>query len=77
MIHQQGGRPARLAVRRRNSAVLSTRYSAAQFKDVYKRARKCGLGVTGITPERREILDLQDAREMLLNSDFSMRPRRC
>lgn len=51
---------------------FSNQYSAAQFKDIYKRARKYGLGVTGITQNVEEILDLQDAREMLSNSDFLM-----
>lgn len=51
---------------------FSNRYAAAQFKDIYKRARKYGLGVTGITQNVEEILDLQDAREMLSNSDFLM-----
>ena len=51
---------------------FTNQYSAAQFKDIYKRARKYGLGVTGITQNVEEILDLQDAREMLSNSDFLM-----
>ena len=51
---------------------FSIQYAAAQFKDIYKRARKYGLGVTGITQNVEEILDLQDAREMLSNSDFLM-----
>lgn len=51
---------------------FSNPYAAAQFKDIYKRARKYGLGVTGITQNVEEILDLQDAREMLSNSDFLM-----
>lgn len=51
---------------------FSNQYAAAQFKDIYKRARKYGLGVTGITQNVEEILDLQDAREMLSNSDFLM-----
>lgn len=37
---------------------FSNQYSAAQFKDIYKRARKYGLGVTGITQNVEEILDL-------------------
>ena len=51
---------------------FTNQYAAAQFKDIYKRARKYGLGVTGITQNVEEILDLQDAREMLSNSDFLM-----
>ena len=51
---------------------FGNQYSAAQFKDIYKRARKYGLGATGITQNVEEILDLKDARDMLANSDFLM-----
>jgi hypothetical protein len=47
-------------------------YSSAQFKDIYKRARKYGLGVTGITQNIEELLLDEDARLMLSNSDFLM-----
>ena len=47
-------------------------YSAGRFKDIYKRARKYGLGVTGITQNIEELLDDQDAKLMLANSDFLM-----
>ena len=51
---------------------FGNRYSADQFKDIYKRGRKYGLGVTGITQNIEELLMDQDARLMLSNSDFLM-----
>ena len=51
---------------------FGNQYSAAQFKDIYKRARKYGLGVTGITQNIEELLMDADARLMLSNSDFLM-----
>lgn len=51
---------------------FSNQYSAGQFKDIYKRARKYGLGVTGITQNIDELLLDQDASMMLSNSDFLM-----
>lgn len=51
---------------------FGNRYAAAQFKDIYKRARKWGLGVTGITQNIEELLGDDDARMMLSNSDFLM-----
>ncbi len=47
-------------------------YSSAQFRDIYKRARKYGLGVTGITQNIEELLMDDGARLMLSNSDFLM-----
>lgn len=51
---------------------FSNPYSSAQFKDLFKRARKYGLGVTGITQNIEELLVDNDARLMLSNSDFLM-----
>ena len=51
---------------------FGNQYSADQFKDIYKRARKYGLGVTGITQNIEELLLDNDARLMLSNSDFLM-----
>lgn len=51
---------------------FGNQYSAGQFKDIYKRARKYGLGVTGITQNIEELLLDDDARLMLSNSDFLM-----
>lgn len=51
---------------------FGNQYSAGQFKDIYKRARKYGLGVTGITQNIDELLLDQDASMMLSNSDFLM-----
>ncbi|OZG60725.1 MULTISPECIES: VirB4-like conjugal transfer ATPase, CD1110 family [Bifidobacterium] len=47
-------------------------YSAGRFKDLYKRARKYGLGITGITQNIEELLIDDGARLMLSNSDFLM-----
>ena len=47
-------------------------YSSAQFRDIYKRGRKYGLGVTGITQNIEELLMDDGARLMLSNSDFLM-----
>ena len=51
---------------------FGNQYSAGQFKDIYKRARKYGLGMTGITQNIDELLLDQDASMMLSNSDFLM-----
>lgn len=51
---------------------FGNQYAAVQFKDIYKRARKYGLGVTGITQNIEELLMDDDARLMLSNSDFLM-----
>lgn len=51
---------------------FGNQYSAGQFKDIYKRARKYGLGVTSITQNIEELLQDDDARLMLSNSDFLM-----
>lgn len=45
-------------------------YAVATFKDIFKRARKYGLGVTGITQNIDELLDNEEARLMLSNADF-------
>lgn len=45
-------------------------YASTQFLDVWKRARKYGLGVTGITQNIEEMLEDDKARKMLSNSDF-------
>lgn len=45
-------------------------YASSQFLDVWKRARKYGLGVTGITQNIEEMLEDDAARKMLSNSDF-------
>ncbi|KFI46102.1 VirB4-like conjugal transfer ATPase, CD1110 family [Bifidobacterium biavatii] len=49
---------------------FGNQYSSRQFKDIYKRARKYGLGVTGITQNIEELLEDQDASLMLSNSDY-------
>lgn len=45
-------------------------YSIRTFLDIYKRARKYGLGVTGITQNIDELLSNDQARLMLSNADF-------
>lgn len=45
-------------------------YSITTFLDIYKRARKYGLGVTGITQNIDELLANSQARLMLSNADF-------
>ena len=45
-------------------------YSSRTFLDIYKRARKYGLGVTGITQNIDELLGNDQARLMLSNADF-------
>lgn len=45
-------------------------YASKQFLDIYKRGRKYGLGVTGITQNIEELLANNEARLMLSNSDF-------
>ncbi|KAA8830169.1 VirB4-like conjugal transfer ATPase, CD1110 family [Bifidobacterium tissieri] len=50
--------------------MFSNQYAAKQFLDMFKRARKWGLAMTGITQNIEELLDNRDARLMLANSDF-------
>lgn len=45
-------------------------YASEQFLDIWKRARKYGLGVTGITQDIEDMLGDESARKMLSNSDF-------
>lgn len=45
-------------------------YASEQFLDIWKRARKYGLGVTGITQNIEDMLEDDSARKMLSNSDF-------
>ncbi|MBW3089218.1 VirB4-like conjugal transfer ATPase, CD1110 family [Bifidobacterium miconisargentati] len=45
-------------------------YSSRQFKDIFKRARKYGLGVTGITQNIEELLGDRNASLMLSNVDY-------
>ena len=49
---------------------FSNPYASRQFLDIFKRGRKYGLGVTGITQNIEELLANQEARLMLSNSDF-------
>lgn len=49
---------------------FSNKYSISTFSDIYKRARKYGLGVTGITQNIDELLANDQARNMLSNADF-------
>ena len=49
---------------------FSNQYSAAQFKDIYKRARKYGLGVTGITQNVKDLLSSREVTNIFENSDF-------
>lgn len=51
---------------------FGNQYSSACFRDIYKRARKYGLGITGITQNIEELLRDGDASLMLANSDFLM-----
>ncbi len=69
--NQRGGRRTWLYVDEFHR-FFGNQYSSAQFKDLYKRARKYGLGVTGITQNVEELLDDEDARLMLSNSDTLM-----
>ena len=50
--------------------MFSHEYAARQFLDMFKRARKWGLGMTGITQNIEELLANKEARFMLANSDF-------
>ncbi len=50
--------------------MFSDRYSSAYFLTLYKRVRKWGAGMTGITQNVAEIRDNPDARLMLANSEF-------
>lgn len=50
--------------------MFSNRYAAEQFLDMFKRARKWGLGMTGITQNIQELTGNREARLMLANSDF-------
>lgn len=45
-------------------------YSAQFFKDLYKTGRKYGMIVTGITQNCSELLETEEARGMIGNSDF-------
>lgn len=45
-------------------------YATAFFKDYFKRLRKYGGGITGITQDVEELLESADARLMLSNSAF-------
>ncbi len=49
---------------------FSNPYASKTFLDIFKRARKWGLGVTGITQNIEELLINDDARLMLANADF-------
>lgn len=50
--------------------LFSNPYSSTYFKAFYKRARKWGAAPTGITQDVEELLEHEDARLMLANSDF-------
>lgn len=50
--------------------LFSNPFSAEYFRSLYKRARKWGLIPTGITQNIEELLNNDDARLMLANSDF-------
>lgn len=50
--------------------LFSNRFAAEYFLRMYKRARKWGLSITGITQNIEELLLNDDARLMLANSDF-------
>lgn len=50
--------------------LFSNPYSSAYFRAFYKRARKYGAAPTGITQDVEELLENEDARLMLANSDF-------
>ena len=47
-------------------------YSADYLKQLYKRGRKYGLVITGITQDIEDLLQSEQARGMLSNSDFIM-----
>jgi hypothetical protein len=47
-------------------------YSAEYLKQLYKRGRKYGLVITGITQDIEDLLQSEQARGMLSNSDFIM-----
>ncbi|PLS30110.1 DUF87 domain-containing protein [Bifidobacterium margollesii] len=49
---------------------FSNRYAAKTFLDMFKRARKYGLALTGITQNIEELLMNDDARLMLSNSEY-------
>lgn len=50
--------------------LFSNPYSSEYFRAFYKRARKWGAAPTGITQDVEELLEHEDARLMLANSDF-------
>lgn len=52
--------------------MFKTYYAAEFFKDCYKRGRKLGLIVTGITQNCTELLYTEQARLMIANSDYVM-----
>lgn len=45
-------------------------YASSQLLDYWKRARKYGLGITGITQNIEDMLENEHARKMLSNSSF-------
>ena len=47
-------------------------YAAENLKQLYKRGRKYGLCITGITQNVEDMLNSQQARGMISNSDFIM-----
>lgn len=51
---------------------FGSEYASKTFLDIFKRARKWGLGVTGITQNIEELLINDEARLMLANSDFML-----
>lgn len=50
--------------------LFSNKYAADFFLSIYKRARKYGAGITGITQNIEELLESHQARLMLSNSSF-------
>lgn len=52
--------------------MFKTYYAAEFFRDLYKRGRKYGLIVNGITQNVTELLNTEQARLMIGNSDFVM-----
>lgn len=50
--------------------MFSNKYAAEHFLDMFKRARKWGLGMSGITQNIEELLSNREARLMLSNTAF-------
>lgn len=50
--------------------LFNDKYSATYFRTLYRRVRKWGAGMTGITQNVAEIRENEDARYMLANSEF-------